>query len=153
MAWPTSWVDGATPPPYSHQPFTSRQALLQPDTAHNCTRVLKLINQRTRVWVRLEGRGKGQRSPIAGHAHPHINRVCEQTTKATPKLWTLTHARTAHSRLGTPTSHFSRELHSKSSSTHIVAGYIFNQLKVIKRLILALMWAITGLSFRATSCR
>ena len=51
MAWPTSWVSGATPPTHNHQPFKSRQVPVQPDTALNRTLVLKLINQQTKVWM------------------------------------------------------------------------------------------------------
>ena len=35
---------GATPPLHNDQPFTSRQVPLQPDIAHNCICVLKLID-------------------------------------------------------------------------------------------------------------
>ena len=37
-------IRGATPPLHNDQPFTSRQVPLQPDIAHNCICVLKLID-------------------------------------------------------------------------------------------------------------
>ena len=59
-------VGGATPPPHNHQPFTSRQAIFQPDTAQDCTCVLKLINQRARV----RNVAKVRCHLRQGHTHP-----------------------------------------------------------------------------------
>ena len=62
-----------------HRLHTTTNPLLQPDTAHSCTWVLKLINWWTRVGVRVGGvwqRSKVTRKRVA-------------CTKATPKLWAI----------------------------------------------------------------
>ena len=107
MALHTSYVGGTTPSPHNHQPFTSRQAILQLDTACNCAWVLKLINRRARLGLGLEGPGKAQRSHTAGSRPPSISLVKHHFRKqhrSHTHTWrVLTHAWTAHSRLGTST--------------------------------------------------
>ena len=99
MAQPTSWVSG---PAHNCQPSTC--------TSGHCPQLHLGPHVHYPTDKGLDGLGLvgGQRSPAAGHARVrHVNRACDRSF--TPKSRTsLTHERTTHSRLGTPTSQIIR---------------------------------------------